>query len=50
MMDIKQHLLSLKFKGVVKLFDENFTALPHENHLKICVPKKTFFFAFCVLT
>ena len=41
MIDIKQHLLMLKFKGVVKLFDENYTvAWKTEN---LCIEENLFF-------
>ena len=46
MIDIKQHMLRLQFKEVVKLFDQNYTAAwkTSENS---CIDENLFFF--CIL-
>ena len=45
MIDIKQHMLALQFKGVVKLFDENYTAA-WKTLENLCIDENLFF---CIL-
>ena len=44
-MDIKQHLLALKFNGEVKLFEENFAAA-WKTLENLCIEENLFF---CIL-
>ena len=45
MIDIKQHMLALQFKGIVKLFDENYTAA-WKTLENLCIDENLFF---CIL-
>ena len=45
MIDIKQHMLRLQFKAVVKLFDENYTA-SWKTSENLCIDENLFF---CIL-
>ena len=42
MIDIKQHMLRLQFKAVVKLFDQNYTAAWETSEI-LCIDENLFF-------
>ena len=45
MIDIKQHVLALQFKGVVRLFDNNYTSV-WKTLENLCLTENSFF---CIL-